>query len=284
MAYGKILVPLQGEDSELYALETALSLARDAGARMEAMFMAQDPREAGAYMVGFETANFLPQMMAEIAELNKKHAKHAWDLFNKALSKTANVTANPGFSAELTERVGSGWDLVTRYGRVSDIIVSHRPANALSSDEFTPLNAALRSTGRPVFLVPKSVQVGFARRIGIAWNGSIEAARAVGCAIPFLEHADEILIFIIEDRATKAISGEDLADYLSCHGAKAKIVRRGPSSHRSEGEEILVASAIHALDMLVLGAYTHSDVRRFLFGGVTGDVISQTEIPLLLAH
>ncbi|MBT3701538.1 MAG: universal stress protein, partial [Alphaproteobacteria bacterium] len=37
-------------------------------------------------------------------------------------------------------------------------------------------------------------------------------------------------------------------------------------------------------DLLVMGAYTRSRLRRLIFGGVTGDVLKNSPVPVLLAH
>jgi len=37
-------------------------------------------------------------------------------------------------------------------------------------------------------------------------------------------------------------------------------------------------------DLIVSGAYGHSRVREWLFGGVTQDLLNSTPIPCLLSH
>ena len=36
--------------------------------------------------------------------------------------------------------------------------------------------------------------------------------------------------------------------------------------------------------VLVLGAYNHSRMREFVFGGVTDDIINAAQMPFLMAH
>lgn len=43
------------------------------------------------------------------------------------------------------------------------------------------------------------------------------------------------------------------------------------------------ATMFHA-DMIVMGAYGHSRVREFFFGGVTRALLRSSPAPLLLAH
>ena len=37
-------------------------------------------------------------------------------------------------------------------------------------------------------------------------------------------------------------------------------------------------------DMLVLGAYSRSQMRRLIFGGVTAEVLNRSPIPALMTH
>ena len=49
-----------------------------------------------------------------------------------------------------------------------------------------------------MLLAPADPPDSFGRRIAIAWNGSMQATRAVSSAMPFLTKADEVLIAAIE--------------------------------------------------------------------------------------
>ena len=37
-------------------------------------------------------------------------------------------------------------------------------------------------------------------------------------------------------------------------------------------------------DMLVMGAYSHNQMRRLIFGGVTAEVLAQTPVPALMVR
>ncbi|MGB5735133.1 MAG: hypothetical protein WBM40_11900 [Thiohalocapsa sp.] len=51
------------------------------------------------------------------------------------------------------------------------------------------------STGRPVMIVPPKPASVIGSHIGIGWNGSAEAARAVGAAMAYLTTAESVTIF-----------------------------------------------------------------------------------------
>ena len=118
--------------------------------------------------------------------------------------------------------------------------------------------------------------------MAIAWNGSIEASKAVAAAMPFLMRAKNVsAISVVDGGGDHNLDG--LVQYLRWHGVRAKA-----NSFKSRGGDIgkAVASAASRAkaDLLVMGAYTHSRVREMIFGGVTDHVFSSGRMPVLFAH
>jgi len=71
--------------------------------------------------------------------------------------------------------------------------------------------------------------------------------------------------------------------YLSRHGVKAELTElaRGNSIEETLAAEVARVGA----GLLVMGAYSHSRLREFLFGGVTRFMLDEmTAPPLLIAH
>ena len=68
--------------------------------------------------------------------------------------------------------------LVTRFGRVSDLIVLRQlvPGSIQTQHAF---DAAVFGSDRPVLIVPEKLPFDMTDHILIAWNGSLEASRAV---------------------------------------------------------------------------------------------------------
>lgn len=288
MTIRKILVPLQGEANDAVALESAMVIARDASATVEAMFIRHDPREVLAYTTNYSGTLMVEQLMTGVEERNRKSHEVASRAFESAVaphrSELSRTSAKFRFTAEYTDRIGVDADLVARYGRVSDLVVLPAPSAGEASAYSDVVNAALRSTGKPALLVPSRITSPFPLRVGIAWNGSVEAARALGFAAPFIDRAESAEVFIIEDAATRGLQGADVLDYLACHGAKGKITHLTYSADKSEADVLLTACLKHEIDLLVLGAYTHGNLHRLVFGGVTREIIRRTKVPLLMAH
>ena len=121
--------------------------------------------------------------------------------------------------------------------------------------------------------------------VGIAWDFSRPAARAVADAMPILMQADIVRIVIVtNDKPTDAShSVEALVDNLAAHGIDA-IVDEVPARGRPVGEALEHYAHGHFLNLLVMGAYGHSRFRDFLLGGATKSVVANPPLPVFLSH
>ena len=118
--------------------------------------------------------------------------------------------------------------------------------------------------------------------VAVAWDGSAEAAYALRCAVPLLRGAGEITLFTVEDALAEFPATDALA-YLSRHGVSAEllVIQRVGSVEDTLAREVMLARP----QLLVMGAFTHSRWREFLFGGVTRHFLECEDGPaLFLAH
>lgn len=124
-------------------------------------------------------------------------------------------------------------------------------------------------------------------RIAVAWNGSIEALRAVAGALPLLGRAGKVLLLTGQSRRYSALSPDrpaiDLAAWLAERGI---AVEASPLQARAgeEGEALLLASQESGCDLLVMGAWGHTRLREWVLGGATRHVLSHAALPVLMAH
>lgn len=116
----------------------------------------------------------------------------------------------------------------------------------------------------------------------IAWDGGDEAALALRSAAPLLRGCAQVHVMTVIGKA-EGFPPTDALRYLSRHGVSAELheLARGDSV-----EETLAARCRDlGVEMLAMGAYSHSRVREFLFGGVTRYFLEEPSAPaLLLAH
>lgn len=282
MAYRKILVPIDGSDSQRTPLALAFALAGRYGAAVDVLHARIDPMEA----VSFVGEGMSGEVVQELIDLTKQQsatrAAAARALFEQASHQTGIGEGPPAVgaaTARYIEQLAREDEAVVRLGRLCDLIVVARPMASLDPATQTTLNAALFESGHPVLVAGKDeVNVPF-RRILIAWNGSTEAARAITFALPLLAEAEEVTI------AAPAADDEDVApqslvEYLRCHAITAAT--RQLAAHRGAADAVLEAAA--DFDLLVMGAYTHSRLWQLILGGVTRQMLEQAPLHLFMAH
>ncbi|RWN31490.1 universal stress protein [Mesorhizobium sp.] len=132
-------------------------------------------------------------------------------------------------------------------------------------------------TGRPVLVAASNVEHVLAKTVLVAWKDTREARRAIADALPFLARANEVIVATIDtDRSESArYSLADVAAYLENHGIMPQTELL---TGEADGDHLLAfARSIHA-DLIVSGAYGHSRLREWAFGGVTRTLIEDNGI------
>lgn len=168
------------------------------------------------------------------------------------------------------------------------IIASQIDRGGEGGVELDFIQRLLTETGRPVLVVPRSGSfTGFGRRAVIGWNGTREAARAAFDAVPLLTHAEAVHVTWVDPQKRReeagSLPGIELAQALSRHGINA-IAEGLPTSGTSAGEALLSRVADLGADLLVMGAYGHTRLREFVFGGATRFMLHGMTVPVLMSH
>jgi nucleotide-binding universal stress UspA family protein len=172
--------------------------------------------------------------------------------------------------------------VVARFGRLSDLIVVQRPAPGSVHAQLC-FDAAVFESGRPTLVVGDKSPLEITDHVIIAWNGSLEASRAVLGATPLLHLADRVSIFAAPQYDEDGVDPADLAESLSWHGVRAHQIIAPKDAH-STGAALLSAAAEQQATLIVMGAYTHSRLRQSFLGGVTKHLLAHSPIPLLMTH
>jgi nucleotide-binding universal stress UspA family protein len=171
--------------------------------------------------------------------------------------------------------------------RHADIAVAVRPIDKLDNRE-NVIVSTLFGGGRPVLMLPPAFKQEFApKRVMVAWNASKEAARAAADAAPFLANASEVRVLTVDAKPEFMghgdAPGEDYTAHLARRGLKVELVN-ADGAGRDAGEVIAAEAKAFGADLLVMGAYGHSRMREFVFGGVTRLLLRNSDIPILLSH
>ncbi len=293
MSIKTILVPVNGVGETSPALEVGLGLARRLAAHLEVLHVALDPRDSVAFLGEGMTGAMIEEIMTVTEREATERGARASALFEELCARhqapitQGDVRPGAGYSAAYLATTGREEEQVALRGRLADLIVVSRPVAHHQAPPPTTLEAALRETGRLVLVVPPEPPPGPPREIGtcvaIAWNGSVEAGRAITAALPLIAGANRVLVYSVGEDGMPGGTAEEVVRYLAWHGVEA-AGETLEASPRSVGASLLGATAAAGADLLVMGAYTRSRVRRLIFGGVTREVLEGADIPLLMAH
>jgi len=183
-------------------------------------------------------------------------------------------------------RGATSWADLMRELPLADIVVVGQSSAAHGGSFSGPLGEALMEAKAPVF-VARGETPARGQPAAVAWDGSLQAARAVRAAIPLLKDASKVAILQNPDELDRSPGAQAdpkrLARYLDARGiaTEATIEVRG----RHVGQALLEAASDRGAALLVAGAYGHSRIGEALFGGATRTMLGAKTGPhLFISH
>jgi nucleotide-binding universal stress UspA family protein len=146
------------------------------------------------------------------------------------------------------------------------------------------VETVILESGRPVLVVPVHAPVeAIGRRVLVAWNGSVSAARALAGALVLLREAESVHVATWSRHPAAApFSGVGIVEHLRRHGIEATPHHRGATPH--VGEELAVLARSLVCDLVVMGGYGRSRASERLLGGTTRSWLQRLPVPALMAH
>jgi nucleotide-binding universal stress UspA family protein len=276
--FGEIVVFVDGQTETSGILELAGELAQEHGAHLAAVFMqplsVSTPPEMFARGTGI-----LSVIEAHRAQLEGIEAGHR-ALFD-------DIVRRYGVRSEWRSVPYLSED-VEVHAHYADLAVVARPDPAGQTAGPPGLVESLVLTsGRPVIVVPPRGMASRGRRILVGWNAGREAVRAVGDALPLLVRAEAVEVSIVDPERQRAAHGEepgaDIARYLARHGVHVEV-RRLSSGGEDVGHVLLSQATALGADLVVMGAYGHSHLSEWIFGGVTRTVLHEAGLPVLMSR
>jgi nucleotide-binding universal stress UspA family protein len=178
-------------------------------------------------------------------------------------------------------------DYIAREARAADLlIIGRRPTP--DPYIFPDPGELLLRVGRPVLTVPPDVSALNGRRVLVAWKDTREARRAVQDALPFLQRADEIVIAEVcehSDGVAASLSRlRDVSLYLAKHRIAAAVSERVRPVDGTAANSLLRLVQEESADLIVAGAYGHTRLREWVFGGMTQALLAESPVCCLFSH
>jgi nucleotide-binding universal stress UspA family protein len=167
--------------------------------------------------------------------------------------------------------------------RLYDMTIVLQPeASTASYDNEIPQHVLVNSGG-PMLMVPYIHKGPLdTHHVGIAWDGSRLAARAVRDAMPFLMGAKEVTVIAINEEVGES-SSDQLAAHLGRRGIAARVQRLTMDRGQVQGALLSIA-AESSMGLLVMGGYGHSRLQERILGGVTRSMFDSMTVPVLMSH
>jgi nucleotide-binding universal stress UspA family protein len=285
MTYKTILVHLSDSRRAEKILAPAMRLADQHGSHL-----------IGLHAHGIVQSPPLPlpytsEVIGRLATQVKENAEGIAQAFARMTKGQTFVSEWRVQSVNLTELAAN----VLSHGRAADLIVAGQTDGAWDLSPLFDLPEVLAlESGRPVLVIPHAgshLTVG--RNAVVAWKSGRESARAVFDALPLLKEAGNVHILEFGEGAparNRWAPDTAIAAALGRHGIKP-IIHSAPAPgiralapDTRVGEQILAKLKDLDADLLVMGAYGHSRMREFIFGGVTRHLMREMTVPTLFSH
>lgn len=157
-----------------------------------------------------------------------------------------------------------------RSAAAADLVVAARPAG---SRALADPGALAMEAGLPLLLAPAGAERLDGSVALVAWKDGAEARRAVGDALPFLKAAKRVVLAAVQEGAEGPAKGVgDVVGRLARHGIEAEV-QSAEAGFGLAGEVLLGLAEREGADLIVAGAYAHSRVQEWVFGGVTDTLL-----------
>ncbi|MES2195708.1 MAG: universal stress protein [Pseudomonadota bacterium] len=242
-----------------------------------------------ARLIGLSALAIIPPFVAEGVVIVDNASEFDIARMKASLAdagKKFQAAAGAGRNTEWRSAIAYPTEVLLSEARCADLILIERGKSSGDIHRTVDVGAAILGAGRPFLVVPAAVKSLAADHVVVGWKDTREARRAVRDALPFLRTAKRVTIVQIceEDAMDLARQGgDDVVRYLAQHKIKAEsrveIQQRG-----SGANQIMGLAEDEAADLLVIGAYGHSRLNEWVFGGITRDLLTSSPICCLMSH
>lgn len=277
MSIATILVHADNGAACATRFKTALKLSKEFDAHLIALYA------IAHYNVPVYVESSIGQEVVEAAR------QAMWERASQAEESCLKLAHDAGVPVEWRAVEGEVISILNEHGRYCDLLVLGQSDPKDPSDTSADVaDHVVIECGTPCLIVPYIGPKGvLTNTILVAWNGSIESARAVREALPLLKRAKRVEVLLInpEDNELNEgdLPGADIATYLARHDIRTEshVIH---NKQITAGDVLLSHAADVSADLLVIGAYGHNRLREKILGGVTRHLFEHMTLPVLMSH
>lgn len=180
---------------------------------------------------------------------------------------------------EWRQSLGFPTGVLTKMARAADLVVLGATKGTASGNlrRAADPSSVVLETGRPALILASGADRVPLERALVTWKDTREARRAVADAVPLLSFAREVTVVTVAaaDDSWVHEGVADVVTFLSRHGIQARPeVIKGTDEIGKLTEFLATTGA----DFVVSGAYGHSRLREWAFGGITRSLLDKTGV------
>ena len=273
----KTLLAFQSADSPLDRAKSLITMAGEMGVHLNLVVF--------GIMVPVPTAAYPGVPVAVTAEDFKQTAENAEQRARTLETLVAEAGISANIMVECVDR-GLVGRTMSRHALCADVTVFPNgsvPDHDLATQAF---NGVLFDADRPVLcLGAHNTPLTGLNKALMAWNGEPESAAAIHCSLPLIDSVTDVHVVTVRHPNEQApqVDDEEMLRFLERHG-KSVTTSSLRAGSDAVADTLLNCAEQVAADIIVMGAYGHSRLREWLLGGTTRQVLSRSELPVLMAH
>jgi nucleotide-binding universal stress UspA family protein len=175
---------------------------------------------------------------------------------------------------------------IVSQARSADLVIVGRAPRPMDICRSLDPGALVLRAGRPMLVVPPGIDRLKAERILIGWKDSREARRALQDSLPLLHEAKSVAIVEVCDDSMEALARqhvEDVAHYLRRHRIAVGSATAGAAKH-GIADRLIDLARVEGADLIVAGAYGHSRLGEWIFGGVTRELLASSPVCCFMSN
>lgn len=271
MDWARIMAPLSGGEGDRRVLTGAVELARAFDAELFGVHAPADladmaPWVGDGFMGGVQTAAAV-DTLRQAANDGERSAQASIEALGYAKSAFASLKSPV-------------WAALAMAGRLSDVIVFDDQAAKARGPLDRAFQQIVADEQRPTLVIKGAFKVGGVA--AVAWDGGKEASRALRTALPLLRKASSVVVLTAPAATQRKIDLDQLSAFLFARDVASEIKVLGDAGDAAPA--ILKAARDVGADVLVAGAFGHTRLREFMFGGATRAFLGSESPSLFLSH